>query len=518
VTALTAGLSSCADAGVPAATARETLVIDTAFNAKSIDPARLFQPTDYIVTHALYETLLTYAGDDLREPVAGLAESWHNSPDGRTWTFTLRADARFSDGSPVRASDVVWSFERLRNVDASPAFLMEGITTAAPDERTVVLTTTEPRPDIPAIVTTPQLGVLNADQVSAHGGTAGADAVTADTAERYLNTESAGSGAYVLDSYSNTSQIVLRANPGHAGPAPAYRKVVIRNVPSSQAQLMGVQSGDSQIALDVSALQAKGLGDDLTVTGSRAGEVLYLGASHAPDSPTANPAIAEAVRLAIDYDGLRRVAGPGTEQATGVLPTSFVGSLPAGQGHAYDPDRARELVRNSGLGEVRLTLDYASDYHRLAGLDYGTIAQRVQRDLADVGIHVTLNPSPTATSLQRYVDGTTQLALWSYPPDYVDPRNLLAFAPGDFLSKRVHWPADADPELAALTEAASRAVAPDERVATFQAWSRAMNERSPFVPLLEPSFTTVSASSVTGVVRNPIYSLDLASIGRSGRS
>ncbi|MFF2325015.1 MULTISPECIES: ABC transporter substrate-binding protein [unclassified Streptomyces] len=518
--ALTASLTSCATAGVPAETARHTLVVDTAFNARSIDPARVYQPTDYLVDHALYETLTTYKGDDLRTPVPGLAASWTNSDDGRAWTFTLREDARFSDGKPVEASDVVFSFDRLRHVDASPAYLMAGITVEAKDERTVVLTTETPRADVPAMLVTPQFGVLDADAVREHGGTDAKNAATEDKAETWLNTASAGSGPYRLKSYSNSSQIVLEANPQYHGETPAYRRVIIRNVPSAQQQLLGVQSGDSQIALDISALQSKGLvSDALTVDNSRAAEVLYLAVSREKHLPTASDALQKAIRIGIDYKGLVEIAGPGSTQATGILPTVFTGGLGADAAAEYDPQAARALVekakKEQGLKKIELTLDYAGDYHRLAGLDYGVLAQRIQSDLAKIGIAVTLRPSPTSTSLQRYVDGKTQLALWSYPPDYLDPQNILGFAPGDFLSKRVHWPAADAPGLAALTRTAYGSVAEQDRLIAYRAWNRAMNENSPFVPLLEPNFVTVASSEVTGLVRNPLYYLDLAALGRS---
>ncbi|MFE9703210.1 ABC transporter substrate-binding protein [Streptomyces sp. NPDC005930] len=518
--ALTASLTSCATAGVTAEAARRTLVVDTAFNAKSIDPARVYQPTDYLVDHALYETLTTYRGTDLRTPVPGLATSWSNSRDGQSWTFDLREDARFSDGSPVEASDVVFSFDRLRHVDASPAYLMAGITVEAEDARTVVLTTESPRADVPAMLATPQFGVVDADAVRAHGGTDAKDAVTEDKAETWLNTESAGSGPYRLKSYSNSSQIVLEANPEYAGHAPAYPRVIIRNVPSAQQQLLGVQSGDSQIALDISALQTKGLhGDGLVVDDSRAAEVLYLAVSRAKNLPTASADVQKAIRLGIDYEGLVEIAGPGSAQATGILPTVFTGGLGKADAAVYDPGAARALVekaeREQGLKKIELTLDYAGDYHRLAGLDYGVLAQRIQSDLGKIGITVTLRPSPTSTSLQRYVDGETQLALWSYPPDYLDPQNVLGFAPGDFLSKRVHWPAKDAPGLGALTKAAYGSVDEQDRLTAYTAWNRAMNEDGPFVPLLEPNFVTVASPEVTGLVRNPLYYLDLAALGRS---
>jgi peptide/nickel transport system substrate-binding protein len=509
-------LTACADQQ-PAASggaAGDTLVVDTAFNAKSLDPARLFQPTDYYAESALYDTLLTFKGNDIKTAVPSLAESYDVSDDVKTYTFHLRQDAVFSDGSPVTADDVVFSYNRLKNVKASPAFMMDGLTVSAADDHTVVIKAGKPTPELPSMLTAPMFGVVNADQVKQHGATDAADGATADTAETYFNSSSAGSGPYTLESYSNTSQIVLAANPRYWGPKPAWGRVVIRNVTAPQQQLLNVQAGESQIALDLSGRQVEGVDKSaLTVTTDQAPEVLYLAASRDASAITSNPDIVAAIRAGIDYKGLLQVAGPGTVQAAGILPYTFLGALDPGEAAAYDPEKAKRLVASSGIASPKITLDYASDYHRLAGLDYGTIAQRIQSDLKKIGIEVTLNPTPTATSLQRYVDGKTQLALWSYPPDFADPANLVIFAPGGFLADRVHWTAKSSPEVVKLTEAATAAKG-DGRAPAYQAWQRALNDGGPFVPLLVPTTVTVSANSVTNVQRNAITGLNFATIGK----
>lgn len=514
---LAAGLSACgsdepAAAGGGQAANGGTLVIDTAFNAKSVDPARLFQPTDSIAVGGVYQTLLEYQGTDVTTPKASpLTTSFELSANARRLTVELNPKARFSDGTPVTAADAVFSFNRLKNVKADPSFLVDGLTVRAKGEHTVVITSSEPRPDMPAILCSTALAVTNARQIEQHGGTDAANAAKKDRAETYLNEASAGSGQYMLESYSSSSEIVLKANPKAWDVKPAYDRIVIRNVPSSQQQL-NIEAGESQVAVDLSARQASTL-DPAQVKKQTVGapEVLYLAASQEQGGPTANPKILEAIRKGVNYDALLQVAGSGAKRAAGMLPSSFLGALPVSDAVGYDAAAAKAAVAASGIANPKITLDYANDYKRLAGLDYGAIALRVQSDLKNVGIDVELRPSPTSTSLQRYVDGKIQLALWSYPPDFGDPANLLMFAPGTWMSERVHWKAGSAPAVTAAADKAMVATG-DQRQPAFQAWDRSI-ANGPFIPLLEPSFTTVSGAAVANVIRNPVDGIDLAAIG-----
>src|SRR6202012_3788296 len=102
------------------------------------------------------------------------------------------------------------------------------------------------------------LGIVNSKLVKAHGGSDAKNAAKADTAESFLNTTSAGSGPYTLKSYDVTSQVVLQANPSYWGPKPKFSTVIVRNV-SAPAQLLDVQRGTNEIALDLSPSQAQSL-------------------------------------------------------------------------------------------------------------------------------------------------------------------------------------------------------------------------------------------------------------------
>ena len=111
----------------------------------------------------------------------------------------------FSDGTPLTSADVVFSLNRLKNLQGSGAFLLDGVTVTAPDAKTVVVKSKTPNPALLRILATPPTSILNSKVLKAHGGTDAKDAAKTDNAEAYLQTASAGSGAYTLTRASRTS-------------------------------------------------------------------------------------------------------------------------------------------------------------------------------------------------------------------------------------------------------------------------------------------------------------------------
>jgi peptide/nickel transport system substrate-binding protein len=104
--------------------ANRTLVVSNsfAFTTKDTDPAR--GGVDFAADpffHAVYDTLLTFAVGDTTTPKPLVAESYTSSPDARTFTFTLRKDVKFSDGTPLRAGDVAFSYNRLLTCTTHPS-------------------------------------------------------------------------------------------------------------------------------------------------------------------------------------------------------------------------------------------------------------------------------------------------------------------------------------------------------------------------------------------------------------
>ena len=471
----------------------------------------MFEPTGLMIDHAIYDTLLTYKGSNVSTPVPDLATSYTASNDATTYTFTLRKGVKFANGDPVTAADVVFSLMRTKNINGNPSFLMAGITATAPNPGTVVLTSSTPNTAIPAILTNPSLGIVDAKKVEAAGGTDAANASTADKAEASLNATSEGSGPYTLTSFSLTTQVVLTANPKYWGPKPKYSKIIIRNV-QANIQKLDVLKGESQIAVDLSPAQAQGMSGVQIVNGASPNLFFVLSNDNPKVSKiTSNPDFQQAVRYGINYQGLVQLAGKGAVQAAGIIPTMFLGSLPASSAVTYNLAKAKAALAASHLGHPTVSLVYPSDL-AVNGISFGDLAARVQQDLQQVGITVQLQGQSIQVALNSYRGGQEQMGLWYWGPDFPDPADYLNFLPGALVGLRAGWVKGADPSLEALgTKAAGTTTS--SRAAIYQQIQTSMNSTSPFMPLIQPAQILVGAKSLKNLQSNALWLVDLSELG-----
>jgi peptide/nickel transport system substrate-binding protein len=509
------GIAASASAkSAPHASSAGTLVVDTSFIIDTADPARDLDPTGYIVDHAIYDTLLTNDGAST-QPVPDLATSYKASPNAKVFTFNLRHGAKFSNGDPVTSADVVFSLERVINVDSAPAYLLAGIKVTAKGPYTVVLTSSTPNPAIPAIVTTPALGIVDQKAVVANGGSDAKNASKTDKAEAFLDKTSEGSGPYVLTTFSTNNQITLTANPNYWGPKPKFKTVVLRNM-SGSTQYLNVQRGADQVALDLSSQQADQLNTNSSLqvhTGASPNVFFLQMTENAKVSPTmANPDIQEAIRYGLDYKGMIATAGTGAIQAPGIVPQQFLGSLPASDAIKQNIAKAKQLVKESGITDPSATMAFPSGI-TVNGLSFATLAQRVQYDLGQVGIKITLSAVPVTTFLNNYNADKYALVQSYWGPDYADPNDYLVFVPGGSVSTRSDWPASAYPTLATLGKKAGSTSNNMKRAGLFQTIQKDLNAKSPFVDMIQPAEAIVGSSNLTGVVDNPSWILSVQSVG-----
>jgi peptide/nickel transport system substrate-binding protein len=509
VTAIT--LAAC---GSSTAATNHVLVIDKSFDMKTADPQREFEVSGGIVAKSLYSTLLTFKGSDSATPVPEVASSYTASSDAKTFTFHLRNDIKFSDGTPLTSADVLFSFNRLINIKGNPSFLLSGITVTAPDASTVVLTSSSANPAIPFIIPNPALGIVNSKVVKAHGGTDQPGADKADTAESFLNSQSQGSGPYTLKSFSTTSEVDLTANPNYFGPKPFYNTVVIRNI-QAPAQLIDIQKGTDEVAIDLSSDQAASLsGGSVQIKASPGPNVFFLFANDNPkiSKVTPNKHFQNAVRAALNYASYVQLAGAGAIQTPGVVPSMFLGALTPADDAQFDLAKAKSELAASGISNPTVNLGFPSDF-TLNGISFSTLAQKVQANLQAAGITVNLTGSPISTALADYRAGTEQMGLWLWGPDYPDPNDYLVFLPGQLVGLRAGWAAGSDPSLEALGVQASSSTDNTARGQLFQQIQRQLNTDGPFFPLIQPGQVVAASKGVTGADYNPTWTIDPAGVG-----
>ena len=189
--ALAAGLPE----RVHAASSNGTLVLGIDISDSiTFDPAREAQDTAPLSLRAAYESPVTMSPGDYLNVKPALAKSWEKTADGKGWRFHL-ADAKFNSGSAVTANDVKWTFDRLINLKDQPSQYVTNVSAVnVVDPMTVDVMLVDPTQPVLAILSGPNFGVMEAKVVQAQGGTAGADASTADKATQWLNQHSAGAG------------------------------------------------------------------------------------------------------------------------------------------------------------------------------------------------------------------------------------------------------------------------------------------------------------------------------------
>ncbi|MFP3090292.1 ABC transporter substrate-binding protein [Treponema sp. TIM-1] len=518
---LLASLSACkgkpADEGeVSSGTGEKHLIIAANPDYESFDPGIAYEPYGSTVIHACYDNLFEFQGS-LDNLVPAAAESYEISADGLTYTFKLRPNIRFVSGNPLSSADVKWSFERAINLKGNAAFMAEGITgIEAPDDSTVIVRLKETNPSFPIELTFVFFSILDSKAAAEQGATNAPDADVTDTAKTWLDTHSVGSGPYQIETYTPKVEVVLARNPNYWGPAPYYDRITISTVMDSNTQLMMLRAGDADIAFNLSAEQVKEIVGvpEITILDAQSLTTSFLLMNRDPaiGGPVADPRVQVAIRLALDYGGIQAFAGPGMTTPLAPFPVGLLGSLPSGDITGYPKvAEAKALLAAAGYADGFSTKLYVPT-NTVVGVELVTLAQKLQNDLAAIGITTELVPENVTISLETYRTGQQPLGLWYWSPDYPDNNSQLAFLPGNSVGLRANWTADQNPALAALGKQAATEIDTAKRVELFTQIQQAMIEDTPFAMLLQHTSQYAVRTGLTGADYLELYLLDLKRI------
>ena len=507
--------------GAFSATAQDekVLVIGHTETTDSYDPANGFTGTSHIVNHVAYDQLVTFPDEDASQILPRLADSWEISEDGMTYTFSIDPDAVFANGDDVTAEDVVFSLNRLKYRDGNPSFLADPIDSLeAIDDDHVAITLVSPRPSFLSEITSPVFSVTNADVVRANGGTDAMDAAETDAAGGYLDSTSAGSGPYILDLWEPQNRTELVRNEGYWGEQPYFDRVIIINMPEAATQKAALEAGDIDIALDLSSDQVnefEGNSDIEIFRGlSNWTHFIIMNTDESLSGPFANPTVQLAVRYALDYEGYKTIWG-------GVTPGSnmWVGLFSAfGEDRAFsrDLDKARELLAEAGYPDgLDMPLEYPDT--TIGGVPFSTNAQKIQADLAEVGINVMLMPGEMQVALERYRSGDHGVGYWLWGPDILDPVDFTSFLPGGKVAtERNNWQLEDVPaEIQELIGRAKTASDADERLQVYTALQEFNQQHGPFAPFNVPEQPTAYLATLQGFIFHPHWTVDVSILSRA---
>lgn len=498
----------------------DTLVVARSMDVNSLDPARAFCDTCQIYLTAVYEPLVTL-GPDNQTLVPTLAASWDINANATEFTFHLKPEAVFADGSPVEAKDVKWSFERLLNVKGSPSFLMDGLVSAEEvDAHTLKVTLGAPNSEFINQLSASYAGIINSDVAIKAGATAAADAATADTSDTWFLSNSAGSGPFTLDRYTPDSELRLSRNNAYYGAKPQFAKVVITQVQDAVSQAQALESGSADIAMQIDADTAASISSkDVTTQVVPSFNFVYIAFS--PGAKTGGeiltPAVREALALAIDYDGMLEftVGGNGAKQSSPIA-NGFPGSAGLPE-PTQDIEKAKALLAEAGYPNgFSLTAIYPND--NVYGVDLNLMMQKVQQDLAAVGVTIDLQPQTYPVWREQLNGDGIPLTAVYYAPDYYGTGQYAAYFG---MMKTTPWARRAggaetplvnpvEGELYAKALASTGEASLD---AYHQLALEMMKDRI-IIPMVSPNLLLAYRSDIAGVRYSACCNLPLAEITR----
>jgi len=493
----------------------KVFVIGAGFDQTTLDPGLGFEITGGMIHKATYNTLVTWADDDVSKLVPDLAESWEVSEDGKVFTFHLRKGVKFHTGNTMTAADVKWSWERAMGLKGNPSFLFDKVVSIdAPDDYTVVVTKEDPDPAFLAKSTFRVFAVLDSEAVMEHGGTSGPDADQTDQAEEWLNQNSAGTGPFILKSWVAETEVVVEKFEDYwRGPA-FFDQVIYRHIPDAATQKLTLEAGDIDVATEIKGDQLAALeaNPEIKVIEGPETDMFFLLCNSNPDLTDgimSDDTVRLALRYAIDYEGIRALVGGSAITPATIVPYGFLGAWGPDRAFKRDLDKARELLAEAGYPDgFDIEMEYPTKFAR-SGVDFDIIAEKVQADLAEVGINVTLKPGELMTALARYRAGEEGFAFWMWGADYYDVSDYLEFLPEGIVGLRAQWTDErADQEIKDLRDAAEVEMDDDKRVEIWSDIQAYLQQHGPFVPLVQPGMAVATQQYVKGYVFNPDWKVD----------
>ena len=504
--ALAVLMAGTAPVALFAETPADTLVVaDAIDDIVSIDPGEAFEFSGVDLNNNTYDTLIELDPSKPGELVPGLAESWAVGEDGMTYTFKVKSGITFSSGNPVTAEDAAFSLRRVVKMNKTPAFILTqfGLTAENVDQMitfdgdTVTLKTDKVY--APSFVyNCLTAGVANIVDMK----TVMANEVDGDLGNTWLKSNSAGTGAYVLKSFKPNEGYVLEARAGHwRGDAP-MKTIFMQHIPEGATQRLLLEKGDIDVARELTPTDLEGLAGnaDVKIQGDVGGQVYYL-ALNQKKAELANPKVQEAIRWAIDYNGMQDSILKGLWVVhQNFLPQGFLGALQENP-YSLDIEKAKALMAESGLTlPIDITFTVRNNQERM------DIATSLQNTLGQIGINVVLDVGDGKQGLETYRGRKHEVTLQTWGPDYPDPNtNASTFADNPdnsdeagntgYLAWRTAWDPGA---LKDITRAAVQEQDTAKRKAMYEDLQRSVRDNSAFVFMFQQARQDAMRANVTG--------------------
>lgn len=490
----------------------------------SLDPQQATDGTSFEVM-ANYTDGLTQM-DDSGAAIAAVAESWETSDDGLTWTFHLRKDAKWSNGTPVTAKDFVFGWQRAVDPDVASeyAYMLSDIGqvknaaeiiggtkdkselgVTAVDDNTLQVELNAPVSYFLSLMYFPTFYPVNEEFFNTCPDTYGTSPET-----------TLSDGAFVLDSYEPAAtEIHLTKNADYYD-ADKIKLAGIdyQVIQDSQQALLSYQNGDLDLTL-LNGDQVDQVQDDPAFKAVGAGYLWYVTPNISAVPELANDNIRKALTFAIDRTAIcEDVLKDGSKPTYTAVPMDFAAG-PDGSDFSADQTKFQDVCADDTakaaeywqkgldeLGITSLTLDMVVDADD-APQKVATVLQE-QWQTALPGLTINLTVEPKKQRVQDLQDGNYQLGLTRWGPDYADPMTYLGMWTTGCSNNYGLWSSTDYDDIIAKCTTGELATDPEGRWSAMYDAEKIVMDQSVIFPLYTQCNAEMLSTNVTGVAFHPV--------------
>lgn len=467
--------------------------------------------SDYIVPMNVFDTLFIIEkdADGTPEIKKGLVDDYDISVDGLTYNFKLKDNIEFSDGTPLSADDVKFTFERMLTLPDSQQTdyaisivgaqdLLDGKTNdlkgiTVEDGTHFTITLSEPFSGFLAQLATPSASILSRTIVTDAGDDFGV-----------VPEKTIGTGPYVITSWEKGSGLTFEYNPRYWGNEPSVKKVVVKIIEDPAAIDKAFQNGELDILdcfmIDQAVVEStyKKSYADRIVSVDRLGMNYFM--LNEKVEPLSNVLVRRAIQMAIDRQSIldSLYSGDGMIE-DGIFPRGCLGYSQDNQGWLkYDPEQAKQLLEEAG---------YPNGFDMELAQDTGSadVVQRsieaIAQNLKDIGINATVKQYDHASwlDLRSSGDMSSFQALWLL--DFNDPDNIIYTFFGSKENTVLRSDNYSDDETIARIAAARAVINQNDRMREYAALEKKLvREDAVWVPLFSLEHLFVTSDKVADFI------------------
>lgn len=440
-----------------------------------LDPQKSTAYFSFEVLENVFDTLVE--PDENLEMRPALAQSWQVSPDQLTWTFHLRPGVTWQDGSPLHATDVVYSYRRIIDEKLANSDKLSAVRdVSAPDPATVVISLARPTPNLLTNI----------------GGFKGMAIVQrANVESGRIATHPVGTGPFAFAERRSGDSITLTANKNYWDGAPKVPGITFRFISEPSTALSALQAGEIDWTDAIPPQRVEQLkGDDsihLAVTPSN--DYWYLALNEAR-KPWNDVRVRQAVAYGIDRAAIVQATSYGTATANQLaIPQGNPWYTPYDR-YQHDQRRAADLLRDAGVEQQDLDMLVTSEYPETV-----TAAQIIADNLAAIGITVKIRTVDFATWLDEQNSGHFDMLMMGW---------LGNIDPDDFYYAQHHTGGSSnaqkfsDPEVDRLLDAARTETDRAARQDDYATAATIVADQASYIFLYNPSVIQGWTTNLTG--------------------